>query len=125
MNRDQTILIVDDDERNIVALSAVLKIKGYCVLDAVSGQSGIDKLWDQSFIDIVLMDIMMPEMDGYETIKRIRNNHIRHDIPIIAITAKNQEEDMQKCLEVGATDYCAKPIEINQLINKIETHLVD
>lgn len=121
MKNSKTILIVDDDERNIVALNAVLKIKGYSIITALSAEEGFAKLKAFPAIDLILMDIMMPEMDGYDAIKWIRSDSNRKDIPIIAITAKTLESDMMKCLEVGANDYCQKPIQINMLIDKIES----
>ena len=109
------ILIVDDDIRNIYSLTSVLEARGASVLHAERGQEGIDLLEAQPDIDVALIDIMMPEMDGYETMRRIRAKPEIADIPLMAVTAKAMVGDRQKCLDAGASDYVAKPVDIDVL----------
>ena len=113
-------LIVDDDQRNILALSAVMRAKGFDVETALNGETGIRVLKDSPDIDLILMDIMMQVMDGYQAIRTIREAEQLSHVPIIALTAKAMEGDMEKCLEAGATDYCPKPVDISLLIQKID-----
>jgi CheY-like chemotaxis protein len=112
----KTVLLVDDDARNIFALSSVLERRGMKVLTATTGHEAIAHLEDQSDPAIVLMDIMMPEMDGYQTIAKIRENSAYRRLPIIALTAKAMKGDREKCLEAGASDYLAKPVNTDQLL---------
>ncbi len=122
MTRDELltnkrILIVDDDIKNIFALSAVLEEKNIELVTAQDGQEALNILRDkQSNFDLILMDIMMPVMDGYDAIKKIRTLDKFSNTPIIALTAKAQQEDKQKCLDAGANDYLAKPIDSRQLL---------
>ena len=109
-------LLVDDDMRNTFALAKVLRKKQFTVHIATSGKDALSWLEKKSDIDIVLMDIMMPEMDGYETIKRIRQQEIFVKLPIIALTAKAMEGDREKCLETGANDYLTKPVDLQKLL---------
>ncbi len=109
------ILIVDDDVRNLFALTTALERFNLTVLTAESGKEAIDILDRTNDIDIVLMDIMMPEMDGYETMKNIRKGNKHKDLTIIAVTAKAMKGDRQKCIESGASDYTTKPVNIDQL----------
>ncbi len=113
--KNRTVLIVDDEQRNIFALSAVLKSEGIKCLTAMDGKEGIATLKENPDIDIVLMDIMMPEMDGYEAIRYIRNDVNLKNIPIIALTANAMKGDMEKCMEAGASDYISKPVDIEKL----------
>ncbi len=101
--------MVDDDTRNIFALSSALERRGMNVLTATTGQEAISMLEKSPEVAIVLMDIMMPEMDGYETMALIRQNATLRRLPIIALTAKAMKGDREKCLEAGASDYLAKP----------------
>ena len=117
------ILIVDDDVRNLFALTTALERFGLSIINAESGQEAIDVLDKTKDIDIVLMDIMMPEMDGYETMKRIRKEKINKDLTIIAVTAKAMKGDRQKCIESGASDYITKPVNIDQLISLMRVWL--
>jgi HAMP domain-containing protein/CheY-like chemotaxis protein/signal transduction histidine kinase len=117
------ILIVDDDIRNIFALTSILERNKIEALYAENGQDGIQKLINTSDIDVVLMDIMMPEMDGYEAIRRIRSLPQFNDLPIIALTAKAMKGDREKCLEAGATDYITKPVDVDQLLSLIRVLL--
>jgi CheY-like chemotaxis protein len=110
------VLLVDDDIRNIFALSSVLERRGLQVLTATTGKEAIRTLGETSNIAIVLMDIMMPEMDGYQTMAFIRGNAQWRRLPIIALTAKAMKGDREKCLEAGASDYLAKPVNTEQLL---------
>jgi len=118
MSEERTILIVDDDERNVLALSVVLKAKGFKLYTAANGAEGINLINEIPKIDLVLMDMMMPVMDGYQAIRKIRKNG--GDIPIIALTANAMKGDKERCIEVGANDYCPKPVNITDLMNKIQ-----
>ena len=113
----KNILIVDDDVRNLFALTTVFERYSINVITAESGQEAINVLNDNSRIDMVLMDIMMPEMDGYETMQKIRREHRNNTLPIIAVTAKAMKGDRQKCIEAGASDYITKPLKIDQLMS--------
>ena len=119
MLKDKTVLIVDDEHKNIFALSAVLKSKGVKCITASDGIQGIKTLQEFMHVDVVLMDIMMPEMDGYEAIRRIRNDTDHKNIPIIALTANAMKGDREKCLEAGASDYVSKPVDIDKLTEKM------
>jgi CheY-like chemotaxis protein len=117
------VLVVDDDVRNIFALTTVLEQHGLQVFHAENGRTGIETLRRMPDIDGVLMDIMMPEMDGYETMQVIRQNaHLRR-LPIIALTAKAMKGDREKCLEAGASEYMAKPVNTDQLLSGLRTWL--
>jgi CheY-like chemotaxis protein len=111
------VLIVDDDVRNIFALSSVLERRGMSVLTAGTGREAIATVESTSDLSIVLMDIMMPEMDGYETMQVIRQNPQFRRLPIIALTAKAMKGDREKCLEAGASEYLAKPVNTEQLLS--------
>jgi two-component system, cell cycle response regulator DivK len=117
---DKKILIVDDDSRNIFALRLTLKAKGFNVETALSAREAIGKLENDENIGIVLMDMMMPDVDGYQAVGLIRNNEKLSHIPVIAVTAQAMEEDRQKCIDAGATDYIKKPIDVDQLLKVIE-----
>lgn len=114
------ILLVDDDVRNVFSLTSVLEMTGCEVLFAENGLESLKILDENDDIDLVLMDIMMPEMDGYEAIGHIRENSKFKNLPIIALTAKAMKEDREKCLTIGASDYIAKPVEPDQLISLIK-----
>nr|WP_315797466.1 HAMP domain-containing protein [Bradyrhizobium sp. SZCCHNRI3043] len=119
----KTVLLVDDDARNIFALSSVLERRGMKVLTATTGSEAIDLVQSNPAISIVLMDIMMPQMDGYQTIGVIRQNPAFVRLPIIALTAKAMKGDREKCLEAGASDYLAKPVNTEQLLLAIRMWL--
>jgi CheY-like chemotaxis protein len=119
----QTALLVDDDARNIFALSSVLERRGMKVLTATTGSEAITLVEQNPAISIVLMDIMMPQMDGYQTIGVIRENPAFRRLPIIALTAKAMKGDREKCLEAGASDYLAKPVNTEQLLLAIRMWL--
>ncbi len=111
------VLLVDDDMRNIFALSKVLKERGLEVIKTDNGKSAIEMLVGNSDIDLVLMDIMMPEMDGYECMGEIRKRQEFAELPIIALTAKAMKEDRQKCIDAGASDYITKPVDVERLLS--------
>jgi HAMP domain-containing protein/signal transduction histidine kinase/CheY-like chemotaxis protein len=111
------VLIVDDDVRNIFALTSILERHHIQVMHAENGRAGIDTLLQTPDIDIVLMDIMMPGMDGYETIRALRELDALRNLPIIAVTAKAMKGDREKCIESGASDYIAKPVDLDQLFS--------
>lgn len=114
---NKTVLVVDDDMRNVFALSKMLVNKGFKVIKASNGMRALVELEKENEIDMVLMDIMMPEMDGYETMRRIRKVERYKTMPIIALTAKAMKDDKEKCISAGANDYMSKPIEIDKLFN--------
>jgi len=120
---DRTALLVDDDARNIFALSSVLERRGMRVLTATTGNEAIKLIESNADIAIVLMDIMMPEMDGYETMEEIRKNANFRRLPIIALTAKAMKGDREKCLDAGASDYLAKPVNTEQLLSALRSWL--
>jgi CheY-like chemotaxis protein len=113
----KNVLVVDDDVRNLFAVTTILERFQINVLTAESGNVAIQMIKDNSKIEMVLMDIMMPEMDGYETTQRIRGDHRYSDLPIIAVTAKAMKGDREKCIDAGASDYIVKPIKIDQLLS--------
>jgi HAMP domain-containing protein/signal transduction histidine kinase/CheY-like chemotaxis protein len=119
----KTVLVVDDDIRNIFALSSVLERRGVEVLTAGTGHEAIATLKAQNDVAIVLMDIMMPEMDGYQTMHAIRQNAELRRLPIIALTAKAMKGDREKCLDAGASDYLAKPVNTEQLLSALRMWL--
>jgi CheY-like chemotaxis protein/GAF domain-containing protein/HAMP domain-containing protein len=117
------VLVVDDDVRNIFALSSVLERRGMTVLSAGTGREAIQTIENTPDLAIVLMDIMMPEMDGYETMQVIRQNPALRRLPIIALTAKAMKGDREKCLEAGASEYLAKPVNTEQLLSALRMWL--
>jgi hypothetical protein len=117
------ILIVDDDVRNIFALTSILEEHQMEVVFAENGRKGIELLQNTPDVDAVLMDIMMPEMDGYETMRAIRAQTKFRSLPILALTAKAMKGDREKCLEAGASDYIAKPVDTEQLLSLLRVWL--
>jgi len=117
--KGRSILIVDDDPRNTFALLSYLDGMEMKIYTAGDGFQAIESLNNHVSIEIVLMDMMMPEMDGYETIGRIRNNKPTAGIPIIAVTAKAMKGDRDKCLEAGASEYVSKPVNMQELLKKM------
>jgi CheY-like chemotaxis protein len=113
------VLVVDDDIRNVFAITTVLEEAGMAVESAETGQAAIDKLEEMPDMEVVLMDIMMPGMDGYETIRAIREFAAFRPLPIIAVTARAMPGDREKCLEAGASDYISKPIQPGQLLTML------
>ncbi|WP_333802818.1 response regulator [Sphingobacterium multivorum] len=121
MDNKKLILIIDDEPYNIFALKLILKSKGYAVLSSASLAEGLEILHQHKNINIVLMDMTMPEIDGYEGIARIRgSSEIFNDVTIIAVTAQAMSGDREKCLSAGADGYISKPIDIDELIPLIE-----
>ncbi|KAA6439214.1 response regulator [Dyadobacter flavalbus] len=117
------ILLADDDMRNIFALSAVLEDSGFSIEIATNGKEAIQKLEETANIDLVLMDVMMPEMDGIEATRTIRQMNRWPDLPIIAVTAKAMQGDREQCLAAGANDYISKPVDIDKLLSLIKVWL--
>jgi HAMP domain-containing protein/signal transduction histidine kinase/CheY-like chemotaxis protein len=111
------VLVVDDDVRNLFAITTVFERYNINVITAESGKEAINLMNESSDIEMVLMDIMMPEMDGYETMQKIRREHKNNTLPIIAVTAKAMKGDRQKCIEAGASDYITKPLKMDQLLS--------
>lgn len=116
MTDEKTVLLIDDDSRNIFALTAVLKAKGFRILSASSAHEGIQHLQNNKGIKVVLLDMMMPDMDGYETLRFIRNDEKMSTVPVIAVTAQAMPGDREKCLEAGANEYVSKPIDVDFLL---------
>jgi tubulin-specific chaperone A len=121
--KGRKVLIADDDMRNVFALTSLLEEQGLEVVAAMNGRDALDKLAQHEDVDLVLMDIMMPEMDGYEAIRAIRKDADRKRLPIIALTAKAMKGDRAKCIEVGANDYLAKPVDFDRLMSLLRVWL--
>jgi CheY-like chemotaxis protein/HAMP domain-containing protein len=121
--KDRTALLVDDDMRNLFALSQALQGKGMTTIKAEDGQKALDVLKGESKVDIILMDIMMPGMDGFETIRRIRAQKAFQSLPILAVTAKAMPQDREKCIEAGASDYLSKPVDLDRLLSLMRVWL--
>jgi len=120
---EKTILLVDDDMRNLFALSKILKERGMEIIKAENGINALEMLELHPGINMVLMDIMMPEMDGYEAMKRIRSQLKFRRLPVIALTAKAMKDDKQKCIDAGANDYITKPIDVERLLSLMRVWL--
>jgi CheY-like chemotaxis protein len=119
----EKVLIVDDDVRNVFALTSVLEAHGLTVLYAENGREGIEVLEQHDDVTVVLMDIMMPEMDGYETTTAIRRMPQFAGLPIIALTAKAMKGDREKAIESGASDYVTKPVDSDQLLTMMAEYM--
>jgi CheY-like chemotaxis protein len=119
----KNVLVVDDDVRNLFALTTAFERYNINAITAESGKEAINILNDGKDIDLVLMDIMMPEMDGYETTQKIRRENKNNNLPIIAVTAKAMKGDRQKCIDAGASDYITKPVKIDQLLSLMRVWL--
>jgi CheY-like chemotaxis protein len=117
--KGRSILIVDDDPRNTFALVSYLEGLEMKIFTAADGYQAIDLLDGGNTVEIILMDMMMPEMDGYETMGRIRSNKANDSIPIIALTAKAMKGDREKCLDAGASEYVSKPVDMKVLLKKM------
>jgi two-component system chemotaxis sensor kinase CheA len=122
--QNRTVLIVDDDERNRFALSNYLMMYGMNVVMAEDGNEAINILEKQLVVDIILLDMMMPVMDGYETLGILKNNDRLRDIPVIAVTAKAMKGDDKKCMEAGAWDYLPKPVDLKKCIAMIRKFIM-
>ncbi|MBF0497082.1 MAG: response regulator [Deltaproteobacteria bacterium] len=120
---DKKILVVDDDMRNVFALARVLKDKGMNVIKAEDGKKALSLLNEHPDVDLVLMDIMMPVLDGYETTKKIREQARFTRLPIIALTAKAMKDDREKCIAAGASDYLSKPVDVDRLLSMMRVWL--
>jgi CheY-like chemotaxis protein len=123
MLRGRKVLVVDDDARNIFALTTMLENHEMTVLSATNGRQAIEMIASEQGIGVVLMDIMMPEMDGYQTMQEIRKNPQFRALPILALTAKAMKGDREKCLAAGASDYVAKPVNTNELLSLLRVWL--
>ncbi|KQT16930.1 histidine kinase [Chryseobacterium sp. Leaf404] len=123
--KGKKILITDDDARNIFSLSKALEKYQVEVVIAMDGRQALEQMAANSDIDVVLMDMMMPEMDGYETIRQLRKNRKYSDLPIIAVTAKSMAGDRQKCIDAGASDYISKPVDLDQLLSLLRVWLYE
>jgi CheY-like chemotaxis protein len=117
------VLIVDDDIRNIFAITSVLERQRMDVISAETGNEAIQKLETIPDVDVVLMDVMMPDMDGYDTMRTIRRNSRFKDLPIIAVTAKAMKGDREKTIQAGAWDYLAKPVDTEQMLSVLRSWL--
>jgi CheY-like chemotaxis protein len=121
--KQRKVLVVDDDVRNIFALTTVLENQEMEVLTATNGRQAIDMIRETPDLSVVLMDIMMPEMDGYETMREIRKDPQFRTLPILSLTAKAMKGDREKCLQAGASDYIAKPVNTDQLLSLLRVWL--
>ncbi|MEE1946532.1 response regulator [Pedobacter sp. KR3-3] len=121
--RTKKILIVDDDSRNIFALTAVLKAKKYNCVAASSAQQGFDMMANDSDIAVVLMDMMMPDMDGYQAMAKMKADETLKNIPVIAVTAQAMLGDRERCLNAGATGYISKPVNVDDLIVLLKKYI--
>ena len=117
------VLVVDDDARNIFALTSLLERHGVDVISATNGRQAIELIQSASDLSMVLMDIMMPEMDGYQTMAEIRKDPRFRTLPMLALTAKAMKGDREKCLDAGASDYIAKPVNTDQLLSLMRVWL--
>jgi two-component system cell cycle response regulator DivK len=117
------ILIIDDDNRNIFALKAVLKAKGYQCTSAIGAEEGIDLMLADKDISVVLMDMMMPGMDGYQAIEKMRNSPQLKDVPVIAVTAQAMVGDKERCMDAGAVGYVSKPINVDRLTELLTKYI--
>jgi CheY-like chemotaxis protein len=120
---NKSVLVVDDDVRNLFALTTAFERYNINTITAESGMEAMNILSGNNQIDMVLMDIMMPEMDGYETTRKIRREHQNSSLPIIAVTAKAMKGDREKCIQAGASDYITKPLKIDQLMSLMRVWL--
>lgn len=121
--KKKKILIIDDDSRNIFALKAVLTAKKYTCLVATSAQEGFNVIQKNDDVGVVLLDMMMPEMDGYEALAKREKEPALKKIPVIAVTAQAMTGDRERCLQAGANGYISKPVNVEDLVNLLEAHL--
>jgi CheY-like chemotaxis protein len=122
MNKEAAILIIDDDSRNIYALSLLLRSKGYESLSATDARTGIRLLGQNPHIQVVLLDMMMPDLDGYEAIGALRGVAGRSSLPVIAVTAQAMPGDREKCLLAGATAYLPKPVDVDLMLDLLKAY---
>ena len=123
--KGKTVLVADDDVRNIFSLTKALELNGMVVLTALDGKEALDVVKAHPEVDVVLMDMMMPEMDGFETIARLRANPEYRRLPILAVTSKAMMGDREKCMAAGASDYISKPVDLDQLVSLLRVWLYD
>lgn len=123
MEPAKSVLIIDDDARNIFALKAVLKSRGYNVISSLNAEETLPLLNKNPEIGIILLDMMMPEIDGYEILGLLRTHNKFSTLPVIAVTAQAMPGDMEKCIEAGANDYIAKPINTDKLLVYLDKYL--
>ena len=123
MENKKKILIIDDDNRNIFALTAVLKSKGYQCISAIGAEEGLQLLEEQKDVAVVLMDMMMPGMDGYEAIAKMNEDPGLKNIPVIAVTAQAMVGDKERCLNAGAVGYVSKPINVDSLTDLLVKYI--
>ena len=121
MNKNDFVLIVDDDRRNIFALSAVLKTHGYQVIAANDMKEAFRLLENNTQVGVLLLDMMMPEMDGYEALAALRAHEDYTSLPVIAVTAQAMAGDREKCIAAGANEYLSKPVDIDALLLMLQT----
>ena len=118
------ILIIDDDNRNIFALTAMLRSKGFECLSSISAKDAIQLLNGNEQVDAVLLDMMMPDMDGYQALPEIKRIQKRKGIPVLAVTAQAMTGDREKCLQAGADEYISKPIDVDKLLKVLANYKV-
>ena len=123
MASNKKILIIDDDNRNIFALTAVLKAKGYQCMSALFAEDGLQLISQHPEIAVVLMDMMMPGMDGYEAIARMKETPELKEIPVIAVTAQAMVGDKERCINAGAVGYISKPVNVDNLVKLISQYI--
>ncbi len=123
--QNKKVLLVDDDVRNVYSLSNLLELQGMQIVEAYDGKEALQKLQTEEGIDMVLMDVMMPEMDGMEATRQIRKMERFKDLPVIALTAKAMKEDREKCMEAGASDYIPKPVDTDKLLTLMRIWLYE
>lgn len=121
--QQKKILIVDDDSRNIFALTAVLRAKKYNCVAAGSAQQGLDMMANDRDIAVVLMDMMMPDMDGYQAMAKMREDENLKNIPVIAVTAQAMLGDRERCLNAGAAGYVSKPVNVDELLVQLKKYI--
>lgn len=122
MEKQASILLIDDDPRNIFALSAVLRSRGYTVLTSSSAQEGVEMMRKERGIAVVLLDMMMPEMDGYEALRLMKEDKALALVPVFAVTAQAMVGDRERCLAAGADEYISKPVDMDHLFNLLKVH---
>ncbi len=121
MKAAKHLLIVDDNEKNIFALKAVLKTRGFTCLEATTASEGLKILAENKGIDLVLLDMMMPDMDGYEMVKIMKSNNLIKQLPVIAVTAQAMAGDKERCISAGLDGYITKPVNIDRLLQEIDS----
>lgn len=122
-NQLKKILIIDDDSRNIFALKAVLTAKKYACVAANSAAEGFEIIKNTADVGIVLLDMMMPEMDGYQALAKMRDDEVLKDMPVIAVTAQAMVGDKERCLAAGASAYISKPVNVEELVKLLNQYL--